>query len=238
MERRLKLILREEYLYLAIKAAFLAIIFIQASAWVFIALSLFVFFYSAQNSSVSYFFTFLSFIFSSYFALFFFPEYWYFLGVLVFLGFFTILGLKNLAFIYKKEIYKLLSFLILALIFLVFFWADFFYETHLFLFILLTFGIYFIFFDSFSLLFKEKEKAGVFSLFSTFMILEAVWSIKMLPIGIINQSAIALIFSVAFQEFASLVEEKKINYRRILLIFTSFIFVFLIIMAFSKWTVN
>ncbi|MFA5173288.1 MAG: hypothetical protein WC435_02745 [Candidatus Paceibacterota bacterium] len=238
MAQRLKLILREEHLYLAIKAAFLAVIFTQASAWVFITLSLLLFFYSAQNSSVSYFLTFLSFIFSSYFALFFFPEYWHFLGILVFLGLFAILGLKNLAFIHRKEIYKPLSFVILALIFIVFFWADFFYEAHLSLFIFLTFGIYFIFFDSFSLLFKEKEKAGVFSLFSTFIILEAVWAIRMLPVGVISESAIAVIFSVAFQEFVPLIEEKKVDYRRMLLIFTAFIFVFLMILAFSKWTVN
>lgn len=238
MEQRLKLILREEYLFLTIKAIFLALLFSQISFWLFFVLALFFFFYGQQNSSFVFFKTFLVFVFSSGMAISLFPEYWHVLSFIVFLGFLAILGLRSLVFVRKKEIYRALNFVTATICFLVFFWADFFSTTHLIRFIFLSLGIFWLFEDLFSLYLQNEERKVFYAAFSALVSAETIFALRFLPIGVVSLSVIALTFFAGAQEFVFAAIDKKASKRRILSIFTLFVTMLLLVFAFSGWNVN
>lgn len=158
--------------------------------------------------------------------------------------FFLLLGIKNLAFINRYQIYQLLNNFLFFLIFIAFFSAD---KSQLF------FPKYLILFTLSFFLFKEllnwnfsrfeslmeipAKKINVYSIFFSFLLGQFFWAIALLPIGFLNSAVLALVFILAAKDIIINYLEGKIDKNLVLKNITMVVIFSIIIFAVSKWKI-
>lgn len=184
-------------------------------------------------------FSFLTLIFLSLIFIFYWPLNSWLLETVVILGlsaaFFLILGIKNLFFIKRPAFYFLLNNLFFFLIFLSFFRADFRFLTikYILVFILSYFltGEFFKFFIT-----GHSRRRFLFSAVFSFIVVQALWSVSLLPIGFLNSAALLLPFVFILGDLSVHHLEGLLNRRVVLRNITILIASGIIISAASRWT--
>jgi len=119
--------------------------------------------------------------------------------VLISLGSFMLLGLKEITFTNKELIFRTLSATLSAGMFLIFFWFSFWGgEAALSWFLFLGFGIYWLFYDLNKFYNLTGAEGKLAAAVGTFLVVEAAFLTRQLPIGFISQSAaLALITAIS-----------------------------------------
>jgi len=157
------------------------------------------------------------------------------LTIIIILGltviYFLIIGSKNLNISVQPSIFLLRSLLFL-LVFFIFFSVS---KSELFLIKYLVFiaAIFLLFFG----LFKNYPKKKIYTAAFLFLLAQIVWSITLLPIGFINQTALALVFVLIAEELAFLHFSGTFNYQNIAKNITIIIILTALILALSKWNI-
>lgn len=161
-------------------------------------------------------------------------------GVISILGlatlFYWLLGVKNLIFANRSSVYYLLNSILLFLIFLFFFLVDklqFFSVKYL----LAGLGIFMLSreFLSFFITDFPKRKVLIAAGFS-FLTLEFLWAISLLPIGFLNSAALMLFAALILMDFIVHHFSGTLTRRIILRNATSWIVLSIIIFAASNWS--
>lgn len=170
----------------------------------------------------------------------------FFLFYSLFLGFlfFLLLGIKNLVFINRHQIYQFLNNFLFFLAFIIFFSSDksqLFFSKYLILF-LLSFFIFKEFlnwhFSRFeSPLEMSVQKIKVYSAVFSFLLCQFVWVSALLPIGFLNLSALMLVFVLASKDLIINHLEGKIDKNLVLKNITMVVLFGIVIFAVSKWKI-
>lgn len=157
------------------------------------------------------------------------------LTIIIILGltviYFLLIGSKNLNISGQQSIFLLRSLLFL-LVFFIFFSVN---KSELFLIKYLLFigAIFLLFFG----LFKNYPKKKLYTVAFLFLLAQMTWSISLLPIGFINQTALALVFVLIAEELALLNFSGNFNYQNIAKNVTIVIVLTALILALSKWNI-
>ena len=144
--------------------------------------------------------------------------------------FFLLIGSKNLNLSGPQSIFLLRSFLFL-LIFFMFFSvnkAELFWLKYL----ALIMAIFIIFYG----VFKNYPKKKLYTIALTFLLTQIVWAIGLLPVGFINQTALALVFILIVEELIVCHFSGTFNYQNIVKNVTIALILVVLIFALSKWT--
>ncbi|MFA5386106.1 MAG: hypothetical protein WC297_00270 [Candidatus Paceibacterota bacterium] len=145
--------------------------------------------------------------------------------------FFLLIGSKNLNLSGPQSIFLLRSFLFL-LIFFMFFSvnkAELFWLKYL----ALIAAIFIIFFG----LLKNYPKKKLYTVALTFLLVQIVWAIGLLPIGFINQTALTLVFILIVEELIVCHFSGAFNYQNIVKNVMIVVVLMVLILALSKWTI-
>lgn len=162
------------------------------------------------------------------------------LFIVVFFGFlfFLLLGIKNLIFVNRQPFYYLFNGLLLLVVFISFFWAG---NSHLFFikYLSVFFAIAFLFreFLTFSINgFSNSTKKNLIVYGTTFLILQLLWAITLLPISFLNEASLALLIVLILQDFITHHFSGTMSRQIVLRNVTIFLILNLVIFGASKWT--
>ena len=197
------------------------------------------FYFRSATHSRQLLFSFLILIFLSLIFIVYWPLNFWLLETVIILGlsaaFFLILGIKNLFFIERPAFYFLLNNLFFFLIFLSFFRVDFRFPTmkYILVFILSYFltGEFLKFFIT-----GPSRRRLLFSAVFSFIVVQALWAVALLPIGFLNSAALLLPFVFILGDFSVHLLEGSLNRRLVLRNITILIAAAIIISAASRWT--
>lgn len=149
--------------------------------------------------------------------------------------FYMLLGIKNLIFVNRSALYYLLISILLFLAFFFFFMAD---KSQFFLIKYLSVGLAAFFLSREFLFFFvqdfSKRRALITAGFS-FLTIQSLWAISLLPIGFLNSAALALFAALILLDFTVNHFNGVLTRRIILRNATSWIVLSVIIFAASKW---
>ncbi len=169
-----------------------------------------------------------------------FPIYLLFTSFLYFL----FLGIKNLVFINRYQVYQFLNNFLFFFIFIIFFSAD---KSQLFFlkYLILLPSSFFIFKELLSWHFSRFEsqsrisvqKINAYSAVFSFLLSQLVWATALLPIGFLNLSALMLVFVLASKDLIINHLEGKIDKNLVLKNITMIILFAIVIFAVSKWKI-
>lgn len=144
--------------------------------------------------------------------------------------FFLLIGSKNLNLSGPQSIFLLRSFLFLLIFFMFFsvskielFWLKY---------LALILAIFIIFYG----MFRNYPKKKLYPIALTFLVTQVVWAIGLLPIGFINQTALALVFILIIEELIICHFSGTFNYQNIVKNVTITLILVVLIFALSKWT--
>ncbi len=159
----------------------------------------------------------------------------------VFFGFlfYFILGIKNLIFVNRQNIYHILNSFLFLTIFILFFNTD---KSVFFVFkyLLTGLGIFFLFREFLMLGFREfigfPKSLNLISTVFAFLSLQIIWVVSLLPIGFLNAAALVLMIILVLKDFTFHHLSGTINRRIVLRNTTIFLVLSVIIFAVSKWT--
>lgn len=142
--------------------------------------------------------------------------------------YFLLIGVKNINF--GQQSLLLLRSLLFLLVFFIFFSIN---NPALFLirYLLFILAVFILFFG----LFKNYPKRNLYSIVFSFLLVQVIWVINLLPIGFINQTALALVFVLAVEELALCFFSGTFNYHNIVKNITIVIALVALILALSKW---
>jgi len=142
--------------------------------------------------------------------------------------YFFLIGSKNIN-LGQQSLFLLRSLLFL-LIFFIFFSIN---NPGLFLirYLLFILAVFILFFG----LFKNYPKKNLYSIVFSFLLIQVIWVINLLPVGFINQTALALVFVLAIEELALYLFSGVFNYHNIVKNITIVIVLVALILALSKW---
>lgn len=165
----------------------------------------------------------------------------YSLLISLFFGFlfFILLGIKNLIFLNRQNFYQFLNGLLFLSIFILFFDAN---KSEIFIVKYLMVGLAVFLLSKEILKFGPREFIGLEKSLNlipavfTFLTLQVLWAIALLPIGFLNSASLALLVILVLQDFSlhhfSGTISRQITLRNITLFLVFSLFIF----AASKWT--
>ncbi len=168
----------------------------------------------------------------------------YRISAALFFGFlwFLLLGIKNLIFINRQKLYYLLNSFLLLLVFMVFFYSD---KSKFFTLKYLAAGtVIFMLLGEFFRVFSEnahqnltfvRQPRLLMNLVISFLAIQLLWTIALLPIGFINASALALLSILSLENFSLYYLSGSINRRLVLRDITVFLLLGLMIFGVSSW---
>jgi len=227
MEQKLKSILKGEHWSLAIKAAVLSLSWLYTYFFIFVVLAFFLFFFSGRSKELA--FSFFAWILTVCF----FPNpiletIWP--AVFIFISFYLLAGTKNFLFIRREVVFRIFSVATAALVFASLFFS--FSSNFLFLAGIAAFNVLAFSYDL--AIFREgaEKKKFFLSLVSALIFLEAVLVLKNLPIGFLNQTAVALLSFLTLEEV--IIKERGKN-KKVLGVATIFVFTTLFIFFLAGW---
>ena len=239
MLKKLKLALKILPFPLVLKALFIFFLLFWLSAapskfyplLFFVFFAVFFYFFPLTNALdfLGYFLIFLFGVFIVLFSLKFSP-----LTIIINFGlatiYFLLIGSKNLNINRQSSVF-LLRTLLFLLVFFVFFLVN---KSELFLikYLLFVAAIFLLFFG----LFKNYPKKKLYTVAFLFLLAQISWVINLLPIGFINQTALALVFVLIIEELAFLHFNGAFNYQNIRENIIIVIILTALILALSKWT--
>ncbi len=161
-------------------------------------------------------------------------------GIVSILGlailFYLLLGVKNLILSGRSSAYYLLNGSLLFLIFLFFFLAD---KSHLFSFkyLLAVFAVFLLAREFLIFFVPDFPKRRILAATSfSFLTLEILWVVALLPLGFLNAAALALFAALILMDFIVNHFNGSLTRRVILRNATSWIVLSVIIFAASKWS--
>ncbi len=151
-------------------------------------------------------------------------EFWF--GAAYFTGlFYLILGIKELAFVRRDELRRLLALGLTYPIFLMFFYyqgGGFFYRM-IFLYVALV------------LLTKSVLKERFFSWLTAFLALEISWVVLFLPIGFLGQAGLVSVFYFTLLDIVYHALERALTKRKVMIHATLLVLLSLLIFLFARW---
>ncbi len=150
--------------------------------------------------------------------------------------FYCLLGVKNLIFSNRSAVYYLLNSFLLFLVFLFFFSAD---KSQFFLAKYLLTGLGILLLSREFLFFSIQDfpkKRILITVGFSFLILQIVWAIALLPLGFLNAAALTLFAFVILMDFIINHFNGLLTRRIILRNVTSWIILSIIIFALSDWS--
>lgn len=166
--------------------------------------------------------------------------------IAVFFGilFFILLGVKNLIFVHRAAPYYFLNSLLFSVVFILFFSTD---KSMLFTlkYLLAGFAAFLLFREFLTFNFELPEgsiqspvlvKKNLAALVFTFLTLELLWVVALLPIGFLNLVSLMLLFILLLEDLLLHNWSGTLTNQIILRNTTFFLLVGLVIFAFSKWT--
>lgn len=158
--------------------------------------------------------------------------------------FFLFLGIKNLVFINRYQVYQFLNNFLFFLIFIIFFSADksqLFFLKYLILFPLSFFILKELLMWHFSRFESQLQisvqRISAYSATFSFLLGQLVWAIALLPIGFLNLSALMLVFVLASKDLIINHLEGEIDKNSVLKNITMVILFSIVIFAVSRWKI-
>lgn len=140
--------------------------------------------------------------------------------------FILLLGTKDLIFIRREIWQKFLNLALIYPVFLIFFFHN--QSGYSIKFFLVFLAVFFL------LKYLLKNRLMVWLL--SFVTLEGIWAIGLLPIGFISASNLTLLFYFILTDLVLAYNENKLSRKKILIRVTVFITLFILIFAFSRWS--
>lgn len=152
--------------------------------------------------------------------------------------FFVLFGIKDLAFVKRREIYYFFNCFLLLAVFGLFFGAD---KQHFFIFKYLaaSAAVFLLSAELLNLMLpalvgvKKNLVAGVFALSAV----QFLWAVAFLPIGFANSAALMTVIVLFLEDFIVHHFSGTLNRRLILRNATAFLILILAIFAASEWTI-
>ena len=246
MATELKLVLRNPQSVLLLKTVlflgFLALAKIGGFGWLpilFFILATSILFFLPFFQTFSYFVAFGFFLITGLVFLGKLPESYFSLGAIIFSGlFYLLLGVKSLVMVDRARAYLLFHLSIFFLVFILFFQSA--EELNAFS-LLMVFVVSYLLFREF---FKFQDFPGIgwrqkniFSWTLAFLTLQAVWAIKILPIGFIQSASLSLVLVFIFGNLARAYLSGKLNRQAVLRDLTFLVLSALLIFITSKWSI-
>ncbi len=155
-----------------------------------------------------------------------------------------ILGIKNLVFIKREPLYYILNGLLFLITFILFFISE---KSELFFFKYLFTGLAAFLLSREFLIFNLGESLESFKLMTPsrrnltalafgFLMLQATWTIAVLPLGFLNSASLALLIALILEDFFIEHWSGAMNRKIILRNITLFLVLGLVILGASRWS--
>ena len=165
------------------------------------------------------------------------PESYFFLGAIIFAAlFYLLLGVKSLVMVDRVRAYLLFHLSVFFLVFILFFQSTGEFNTFS---LLMVFAVSYLLFREF---FKFQDLPGIswrqkniFSWALAFLSLQAVWVIKILPIGFIQSASLSLVLVFILGNLAGNYLNGKLDRQTLLKDITFLVLAALLIFTTSRW---
>ncbi|PIR04966.1 MAG: hypothetical protein COV57_01615 [Candidatus Liptonbacteria bacterium CG11_big_fil_rev_8_21_14_0_20_35_14] len=237
MEQKLGLILKEIPWSLVTRGLIIALGWLYLPWGLFLVVFLFFIYKTKGDPVLSYNNTIWAILIISFFFGFLPESFNYFLALLLAVVSGFLIGLKELFFVRKLYVYRIINTLLMMVVLLAFFFLVFFSRFTIYAYIFLIWSLYLLFSD----LARVSTGVSLKSLWggvAVFIMIQIIYIISFLPIEFVNKAAIALLSGVVIQEILVTQERgKKANATFYLTMGSVFIILFLLILKLSTWSV-